>query len=177
MKIATVVTILMASLLMLLSLSATALLSDLGEPTADVRYEDLEAGWLLTMFCGPTLWSLIPSFPHDFAVIVNLSAFVYVCFCVAIIAVTSKGWRSISRTGAAMLTLGLGIVPSVLGAIVLQDGSASPEVAGSWLSFMLMGLLYSAAASLVLAISELPNPIRFPSLSLKQISPLPAQGR
>jgi len=163
-----------ASLTTLLALSATALLSDLGEPTADLRYEDIQAGWLLTMFCGPTLWSSLPTFPQDFSSVLDLSAFAYICVCLVVLAGTA--WRRpvMSRTAAAMLTLGLGFIPSIVGAAVLQDGSASPAEAGAWASFMIMALLYAAVASLVLATTDLPKPIWCPALRICRTSPMAA---
>ncbi len=174
MKVATLLTIFLASLLVLLTVTSTALLSDLSEPTADLRYEDLEAGWLLPMFCGPTLWSSFPTFPEEIAALADLSALGYVCFCLSVIVATGRRWRLTSRTGAAVLTLGLGILPSVLGAIVLQGGSASPTAVGAVVSFMIIGLLYCALASLVLAIADLPRPNCFAALGIKRTSPLSA---
>jgi hypothetical protein len=172
MKFATIVTILSASLIALLALTATAMLSDLGEPTDDLRYEDIEAGWLLTMFCGPTLWSKLPSFPQDLTTIVDLPAFAYVCACLLGVVVTGWRWPVTSRTGAAMLTLGLGILPSLVGAVVLQDRLAIPVTAGVCVSFMIMGLLYSAVVSLLLAISDLPNPTCCVALKFRRTSAL-----
>jgi len=174
MKIATVVTVLSASLITLLAFSATALLSDLGEPTADLRYEDIQAGWLLTMFCGPTLWSSLPTFPQDFSSVLDPSAFAYICVCLVGLAVTAWRRPMMSRTTAAMLTLGLGIIPSTVGAAFLQDGSASPAEAGAWASFMIMALLYAAVASLILATTDLPKPIWCPALRFSRTSPLAA---
>ena len=174
MKIATVATILSASLVTLLAVSATALLSDLGEPTADLRYEDIQSGWLLTMFCGPTLWSSLPTFPQDFASVLDSSAFAYICVC--LVGLAGTAWRRpvMSRTAAAMLTLGLGFIPSVVGAAGLHDGSASPADAGAWASFMIMALLYAAVASLALATTDLPRPSWCPALRFSRTSALAA---
>ncbi len=156
----------------MLAVSATALVSDLGEPTADLRYEDLQAGLLLPMFCGPTLWSSLPSIPRDVTAIVDLAAFGYVGVCLVSVALMGWRWRMTSPTGAAMLTLGLGMFPSILGAVVLQDRLATPAVAGAWVSFMIVGLLYAALAALVLAISDLSNLACIPALKFKRTASL-----
>jgi hypothetical protein len=158
MKITTVMTILWSSLVVVLTVSVTALLSELGEPLPDVRYEDLQAGWLLPIFCGPTLWSNLPSYPPAIAALIDVYGFAFLGVC--LVSIGAVAWRRpvTSRTGAAMLTLTLGMVPSVAGAIVLRDGTASPDVVGSWASFMILSLLYSAIASVFLAISDLRKP-------------------
>jgi hypothetical protein len=177
MKISTIVTILSASLLLLLTISATALLSDLTEPTADVRYEDLQVGYLLPMFCGPTLWSRLPSVPYELNQLIDSRAFAYVAVGIVTVSLIGWRWRFISRTGAAVVTLGLGFLPCVLGAIVLRDGTASPVAVGAWAGFMILALMYSAATALLLAISDLHRPRSCLSKSLNRNSLLAAQVR
>lgn len=180
MKIATIGAVLLSGFIVLLTLRATALLTDMSAPTPDLRHEDVEAGWLLPMYCGATFWSDFPGFPTDIESIVDEQAFAYAAICVVFVGLPLIIWRRRSFTAAAFMILPLGMIPSVVGAFVLKDRSASPEVAGAWIAVMVIGLLYLASFALVLAMVDLVLPrswgTRLSQLSLASTSMTEAKG-
>ncbi len=155
MKISTILTVVSSMLVVLLNLTSIRLLSDLSEPTPDLTYSDLESGWLLPMFCGPTLWSTFPSLPLELTAVWDLPAFLYVSCCLLFVAIPLILRYSVSFTTASAVLLPLGALPMVAGAIVLRGGSASPVEVGTWASFMIVGWLYAALASFALALVDL----------------------
>ena len=150
MKSLAVATLVIAAFLASLMLTTICTLSDLGAPS-DIRIEDLEAGRLMPMLFGETLWNAYPSLPHSLD---GYFDFYSLCFAglelaVVIFLVRKRG---VSLATAAPVSLVLGFVPYATGVVVLRTTVNSPSEAGMWLSLMVFGLLYATSISAVLSI-------------------------
>ena len=154
MKNMSVVTLVIAIFISSAMLNAISLLSDLEQPTTDIRMEDLTAGNLWGMFSGRTFWSSYPTVPRATNCLDVFSMFL-VGSLTAITSFTLRAkWRaSLAVIGGASLCIGS--VPYTIGWFALRSGSIDPTMVGGWLAVMICGVLYASLIAAVLATVDL----------------------
>ncbi len=151
MKLMATLTLLVAIFLASVMVTAIAILSALGPPTPDLRMEDLAAGRLWPMFCGPTFWQLYPSTPLGTEWLLSWPALGVAATILVLIVLLLALLPQMSLAHAAVICLALGGLTYAFGATALQTPRELNE-AGAWLGFMLYGLFYPACISIVLAL-------------------------
>ena len=155
MKPVTVAILLAAIFSASLMLATVAVLGNLSGAADDIRITDLEAGSLIPMFFGPTLWQQYPNVPHSLSSFFDLSALLFVGLSIPLVLVPLRLKLNVSWTISSFMSFALGFVPCLIGIIVLRSGPQTPSEVGSWLAFMIYGLLYAAAVSAVFAAVDL----------------------
>ena len=138
-----------------LTLTTVSVLQNLTDTADDIRISDLETGNLVPLLCGPALWQQYPNVPHRVSGYFNLPSLLFLGMTVPLVRLLLRRKAEVSLTGNALVSLGVGFLPALIGIVALRTGEQTPREVGAWLAFMTYGLLYASATATVFAAVDL----------------------
>ncbi len=132
--------------LLIASIASTAIsfLAKLVTPTANLQVNEIIQGKLLTVLTAPLFWAAYPSIP-SLALLLNPTALLLIGLLVAVVFYLLQTRLKASPLTVSAALILTALVPTIAGRIALA-GNTDPATAGTWLAFMLSGILYAASA-------------------------------
>ena len=137
------------------TLTMVTVLADQGQYATGLSTQDLASGNIHGLLLSKSFWSIYPMIPATPALL-DIPTLLFVGIILLAVWTRLGIRRGVSSVGIAVVSLLLGAAPFLVGMWALHDNS-SLAYAQKWLAMMVMGVLYCAATSVLLATLDFIN--------------------
>ncbi len=118
----------------------------------DIREADIIHGKAEVVIWSHSFWKIYPSIPPNLSSLLQVKSLILMVFLAASGLLFFRRCLKRSYLAVSIFCLGSGIIPYLIGRVALWEWSKDTSHVGSWLAFMVLGILYGGGFCIFFAV-------------------------